>query len=276
MFCNSLRLVVRKCYGKGMDPIRNLEDSGSNGARPSVLYEDHDVLVINKPAGLIVHSDGRTEEPSVATWVLENYPALAGVGESWTSPQGNVVPRPGIVHRLDRDTSGVMILAKTKEAYLYLKEQFQNRTTEKTYRAFVYGHVANDSGVIEAEIVRIRTVPPRWGIARASEDKKHRAAITQWKVLERGIDSNTGEKVSFMEAQPKTGRTHQIRVHFKNINHPVLCDKLYASGRPCILGFSRQALHALSLSIELPSGERRVFEAPLPPDFTEARARLQG
>lgn len=241
---------------------------------PTILYEDTDVLVINKPAGLIVHSDGRTEEPSVATWVLENYPALIAVGESWTSPQGQVVPRPGIVHRLDRDTSGVMILAKTNESYAYLKEQFQNRTTEKTYRVFVYGHPAKDSGVIEAEIVRLRTVPPRWGIARASEDKKHRAAITHWKVLERGIDSKTGEKVSIIEAQPKTGRTHQIRVHLKHINHPVLCDKLYASGRPCILGFSHQALHALSLSIELPSGERRVFEAPLPADFTEAAARL--
>lgn len=242
---------------------------------PSVLYEDRDVLVINKPAGLIVHSDGRTDEPSVATWVLEHYPALAEVGEPWTSPSGEVVPRPGIVHRLDRDTSGVMILAKTKEAYAYLKEQFQNRTTEKIYHAFVYGHPANDSGLIEAEIVRLRTIPPRWGVARTGEDKKHRAAITHWKVLKRGIDPETGEKVALMEAQPKTGRTHQIRVHFKHINHPVLCDKLYASGRPCILGFSRQALHAFSLSIELPSGERRVFLAPLPPDFTEALARLQ-
>jgi 23S rRNA pseudouridine1911/1915/1917 synthase len=241
---------------------------------PSVLYEDHDVLVINKPAGLIVHSDGRTEEHSVAAWVLENYPALAAVGESWVSPQGETVPRPGIVHRLDRDTSGVMILAKTSASYDYLKEQFQSRTTEKTYRAFVYGHPAHDRGVIEAEIVRLRTVPPRWGVARTGEDKKHRAAITHWKVLERGTDPTTGEKVAVLEAQPKTGRTHQIRVHFKHINHPVLCDKLYASGRPSLLGFSRQALHALSLSIELPSGERRIFEAPLPADFTEALAHL--
>jgi len=242
---------------------------------PSVIYEDSDVLVINKPAGLIVHSDGRTEEYSVAAWVLQNYPGLSNVGESWTSPQGEIVPRPGIVHRLDRDTSGVMILAKTPEAYAYLKDQFQNRTTEKTYRAFVYGHPAEERGVIEAEIVRIRAVPPRWGVARAGEEKKHRAAITHWKVLKRGIDPKTGEKVSFMEAEPKTGRTHQIRVHFKYINHPVVCDRLYAPSRTAVLGFSRQALHASSLSIELPSGVRRSFEAPLPPDFTEALARLE-
>jgi 23S rRNA pseudouridine1911/1915/1917 synthase len=242
---------------------------------PGVLYEDDTVLVINKPAGLIVHSDGRTEEHSVAAWVLQTYPALAQVGEPWTSPQGIVVPRPGIVHRLDRDTSGVLILAKTPEAYEYLKEQFQSRTTQKIYRAFVYGHPVSDSGVIEAEIVRIRALPPRWGVARATEDKKHRAAITHWKVLERGTDPHAGEKVSYMEVEPKTGRTHQIRVHFKHINHPVVCDNLYAAGRPPVLGFSRQALHAFSLAIELPSGERRTFEAPLPSDFTEAIATFR-
>ncbi len=241
---------------------------------PEVLYEDADVVVISKPAGLIVHSDGRTEEPSVAEWVLAHYPQMAEVGEPWTSPQGMVVARPGIVHRLDRDTSGVMILAKTQRAYEFLKEQFQSRTTEKTYRALVYGHPARDQGTIEAEIVRIRAVPPRWGVARPGEEKKHRAAVTDWRVLSRAKDQETGEKVAFMEACPKTGRTHQIRVHFKHFGHPVLCDKLYAKGRPCLLGFSRQALHAFSLAIDLPSGARHTFEAPLPEDFTRALAQL--
>lgn len=240
----------------------------------SIVYEDADVLVLNKPAGLIVHSDGRTKESSVAAWVLAHYPALADVGEPWESPQGERVSRPGIVHRLDRDTSGVMILAKTQEAYVFLKEQFQNRTTEKTYRAFVYGHPREDAGTIEAEIVRIRAVPPRWGVARAGEEKKHRAAVTDWRVLMRATDRETGEKVALMEARPKTGRTHQIRVHFKHVGHPVVCDKLYAKGKPCLLGFARQALHASTLSINLPSGELRTFEAPLPDDFVEASALL--
>lgn len=239
----------------------------------SILYEDNDVLVIDKPAGLIVHSDGRTEEPSVASWVLEHYPALTDVGEPWTSPQGEVVPRPGIVHRLDRETSGVLILAKTADAYAFLKQQFQDRSTEKVYRAFVYGHPAKDKGIIEAEISRIRSVPPRWGVLREGEEKKHRAAVTEWSVLERGMDAN--EKAAFMEARPKTGRTHQIRVHFKHLNHPVVCDPLYAKGRPAILGFSRTALHALSLTINLPTGERRTFEAPLPEDFSRALSKLQ-
>ncbi len=239
-----------------------------------ILYEDGDILVINKPAGLIVHSDGRTEEASVAQWVLARYPALAQVGEPWTSPQGEVIPRPGIVHRLDRDTSGVMVLAKTPEAYAFIKKQFQDHTAEKAYRAFVYGYPSSNQGTIETEIVRIRTIPPRWGVARAGEEKKHRAARTDWRTLSRSVDPETKEKVALVEACPKTGRTHQIRVHFKHIGHPVVCDKLYSKGRPCLLGFSRQALHAFSLAIVLPSGERRTFEASLPLDFTAAISRL--
>lgn len=237
---------------------------------PTIIYEDETVLVIHKPAGLIMHSDGRTVEPSVAEWVIGRYPSLSTVGESWTSPQGEVVPRPGIVHRLDRGTSGVVILAKTQEAYVFLKQQFQDRVAEKRYRALVYGHPKQDQGVIEAEIMRIRSVPPRWGVAREGEEKKHRVAITAWEVLARGTDPATGEKVAYLEASPKTGRTHQIRVHLKHLNHPVMCDPLYAKGRPCLLGFSRPALHAFSLTITLPSGERRTFEAPLPEDFTKA------
>lgn len=241
-----------------------------------ILYEDADVVVIDKPAGLIVHSDGRTFEPSVADWVLARYPAAANVGEPWTSPQGEVVARPGIVHRLDRDTSGVLIIAKTSEAHAFLKRQFQERSTEKTYRAFVYGQPIKDAGIIEAEIVRVRSMPPRWGVAREGEEKKHRAAVTAWRVLARGADPETGGEASLLEIVPKTGRTHQIRVHLKHLNHPVICDPLYAKGRPCLLGFSRTALHARSLSITLPSGERPAFEAPFPEDFERAEALLSG
>jgi 23S rRNA pseudouridine1911/1915/1917 synthase len=241
---------------------------------PEILYEDADVIVINKPAGLIMHSDGRTLEPSVAEWMLAKYPASAEVGEPWTSPQGAVIARPGIVHRLDRGTSGVVILAKTQEAYSYLKGQFQGRTAEKAYRTLVYGNPPAEQGVIEAEIVRIRSTPPRWGVAREGEERTHRAAITAWKVLARGSDSESGEKVAYLEAKPKTGRTHQIRVHLKHLGYPVICDPLYAKGRPCLFGFARPALHAFALSIELLSGERRTFEAPLPVDFETALSQI--
>jgi 23S rRNA pseudouridine1911/1915/1917 synthase len=244
--------------------------------KPEIIFEDNDVLVINKPAGLIVHSDGRTEEYSVAEWVLENYPEMKDVGEPWTSPQGEIVNRPGIVHRLDRTTSGVMILAKTKDAHAFLKQQFQDRTTEKIYTAFVYGNLKADSGVIEKEIVRIKSVPPRWGVARDGEDNKKREAVTHWQVLSRGVDPATKESVSILSVSPKTGRTHQIRVHLKAIGYPIVSDHLYAAGKPEVLGFKRPALHASKLSITLPRGEKRSFEASMPADMGHAMAQIQG
>jgi 23S rRNA pseudouridine1911/1915/1917 synthase len=236
---------------------------------PEILYEDEAVLVINKPAGLIVHSDGRTVEPSVAEWAVARYPAMRGVGEPWTSPQGEVIDRPGIVHRLDRTTSGVMILAKTQSAYEFLKKQFQDRTTEKVYRAYVYGHPKKDKGTIEAEISRLRSTPPRWSATIKGGQNKKRAAITDWRVVKRGTTPE-GERVSIMEARPKTGRTHQIRVHLKALGYPIICDPLYAPTKECLLGLGRVALHAAELNIDLPDGGRRTFVAPVPADMSRA------
>ena len=236
---------------------------------PAVIFEDADVLVVNKPAGLIVHSDGRTTEPSVAEWVATHYPETRAVGEPWLSPQGETIDRPGIVHRLDRATSGIMIVAKTQEAYAFLKNEFQKRLVSKEYRAFVYGHPKADRGIINAEIERVRSDPPRWS-ARMKGNGMRRAALTEWEVLRRGADGETGEKVSILAARPKTGRTHQIRVHLQSINHPIVCDPLYAKGRPHLLGFERLALHAFRLSLTLPNGASNTFEAPLPSDFEHA------
>ncbi len=240
---------------------------------PLVLYEDDAVLVVDKPAGLIVHSDGRTDEPTLAEWVVRHYPALKGVGEPWVSPQGESIDRPGIVHRLDRTTSGVMILAKTVAAHAFLKKQFQDRMVSKLYWALVYGHPKEDYGSIEREIVRIKSVPPRWGVARGTENMK-RAAVTTWRVARRAADPESGERVSVVEAEPKTGRTHQIRVHLQALGHPIVCDHLYAPTRLCILGLSRVALHARRLTISLPSGAQKTFESPLPPDLAYADSLL--
>lgn len=235
-----------------------------------LVFEDADVVVIAKPVGLIVHSDGRTEEPSVAEWMLERYPETANVGEPWVSPQGEVIPRSGIVHRLDRTTSGVMILAKTTAAHAFLKEQFQSRSAKKRYLAYVYGHPKENAGTIEAEIVRVRSTPPRWGVKRAKEGRKHREAVTLWRVRERGTDQATGEQVAFLELSPQTGRTHQLRVHLKHLACPIVCDPLYAAGKPCLLGFTRPALHAFELTLALPSTGVHTFSAPLPDDFVRA------
>ena len=250
---------------------RGKEDMENN---IEILYEDSDVCVVNKPAGLIVHSDGRTEEPSLAEWFLSKYPESRDVGDPWVSPQGETILRPGIVHRLDRTTSGVMILAKTKSAHEFLKLQFQDRSTKKEYKAFVYGCPKEKSGVIEAEIVRIRSKPPRWGVERKNESKKHREAITNWEVLSCGVDKKTDTPVAVLSVKPKTGRTHQIRVHLKHLGYPVLCDHLYAKTKPCILGFDRPALHAFRLSIDLPTVGRKTFEADLPEDFEFAIKEL--
>jgi len=121
---------------------------------PNIIYEDEDILVINKPAGLIVHPDGRTVEPSVSEWLLSHYPETKGVGEPLTLTGGKVIERPGIVHRIDRETSGVLLLAKTASGHECLKNQFQNREVDKVYHTFVYGNIKDDRGTISLPIGR--------------------------------------------------------------------------------------------------------------------------
>lgn len=230
---------------------------------PTVIAETSDLLVLNKPAGLIVHSDGRTVEPSVAEWVAEKYPALVSVGEPWMSPQGESVRVCGIVHRLDRTTSGVLLVAKTQEMFSYLKGEFKARRVEKTYHALVYGNVEGESGRIVAEIARTGTVPKRW-YAKPRDENHPRAAITDWRVLRRF--ETGGKPVTYLELSPKTGRTHQLRVHLASIGHPIIADHLYAPDKPALFGFTRPALHAYSISVILKC-ERKTFVAPVPAGF---------
>ena len=227
------------------------------------IFEDDDLVVINKPSGLVVHFDGRNQEDSVADWVLKNYPETENVGEPLTLSSGKEIKRPGIVHRLDRDTSGILIVAKNQKSFLNLKEQFQNRTIQKTYKAFVYGRVKKDEGIIDREIGRSKKDFRRWTAQRDIRGKK-RKAITEYRVIKRERD------YSLVEVSPKTGRTHQIRVHFKAINYPIICDKLYAPKRECLLGFKRLALHAHSIKFYLMNGEKVKLEAGLPKDFKTA------
>lgn len=232
-----------------------------------VLHEDSDIIAVNKPAGLAVHKDGNTEEYTLADWVLETHPEIKGVGEpqpTTHNPQPTI-ERPGIVHRLDRDTSGVLVLAKHQEAFEHLKKQFQNREVEKRYKAVVYGQVKNESGVVDRPIGRSARDPRKKSAQRGAKGNM-REAVTEYNVLARG------REYTLLEVRPKTGRTHQIRVHLKAINHPVLCDKLYAPKRECALGMERQALHAASISFIAPNGERLTIEAPGPPDFSGAVA----
>lgn len=230
---------------------------------PEILYEDEYVVAINKPAGLMTHADGRNSERTVADWYIQQYPENKDVGESITTSTGEEIHKPGIVHRLDRDTSGVMILPKDQETFLFLKDQFQNRTVEKEYRAFVYGNIKEETGVVDRPIGRSSKDFRLWSAQRGARGKM-REAVTKYQVLARD-----GEH-TYLSLMPKTGRTHQLRVHMKAINHPIVCDSLYAPKRECVLGFSRLALHAQKLSIELPGSGVQTFEASVPEDFKSA------
>jgi 23S rRNA pseudouridine1911/1915/1917 synthase len=234
-----------------------------------ILYEDDDCLVINKPAGLVVHPDGRTKEPSVSEWFAAAYPDSKEVGESIEKTSGEVIERAGVVHRLDRETSGILLLAKTQAGHAHLKEQFMNREVEKAYHLFVYGLMKDDRGSINLPIKRSSGDFRKWSAQRGGRGEE-REALTYFEVLKR----DEANKVTFVEAKPKTGRTHQLRVHFQAIHHPVVADSLYASGQPKLLGFERTALHARKISFKNVKGESITIEAPYPADFEAAIARL--
>ncbi len=239
---------------------------------PKIIYEDELVLVIDKPAGLIVHADGKREQETLADWILLNRPEIKDVGEKMIIKKGEeeiVIERPGIMHRLDKETSGVMVIAKTDAMFKFLKRQFFEHTIKKTYRAFIYGHMTHDIGMIDAPIGRSSTDIRMWNAGRGARGEK-REAKTRYRVLARFVDPETNEKVSEIEAYPQTGRTHQIRVHFKFVNHPIVSDFLYSQNKPKLLGFERVALHALSLDFAFPGGERKTFTAEPPEDFKNA------
>lgn len=229
----------------------------------TILYEDNHIVVINKPAGMMVHPDGVSKEETVSEWMEKTYPESKNVGEPMVLKDGKEITRPGIVHRLDRDTSGVLVLAKTKEVHAHLKEQFQNREVEKEYRAFVYGVPKDRKGSIDAPIGRSAKNFKLWSSQRGARGTL-REAHTDYEVLE----DNT--EFAFMKLMPKTGRTHQLRVHMKYLNYPIVCDPLYAPKRECAFGFSRMALHAYQITFTDIEGKVKTIIAPLPEDFENA------
>lgn len=230
---------------------------------PEILYDDGDTVAINKPSGLLVHPDGFNKEPCLTDFIKKNYPETETVGESLVLRSGEKVGRPGIVHRLDRDTSGVLLVAKNMASFDHLKLSFQKRLIEKTYRSFVYGEVKKDKDRIERPIGKSAKSFRLWSAQRGAKGKL-RDAVTEYKVLIRS------KEVSFLELKPLTGRTHQIRVHMKAINHPVVADPLYAPKHEKILGFDRTALHSFKVKFKNLKKEDVCVEAPLPYDFCTA------
>ena len=242
---------------------------------PTVIYEDSEVLVINKPEGWIVHEDGKTQgSPVVVEWFLARMPEASGIGETGYSPKGVVLNRSGVVHRLDRETSGVLILAKTQDAHQFLKRQFKDRNVYKEYRAFVHGRIHDRWGTINRPIGR-NTRDHRLRSAMKGAKGLLREAITD---IERiGVGEYEEEPFSYLKLVPKTGRTHQLRVHLRAIDRPIVNDELYAvhvTPKSNNLGLKRMGLHAHILELTLPNGQNERFIAPVPQVFEEAAERI--
>ncbi len=235
-----------------------------------MLYEDDAVVVIYKPSGIMVHSDGRSEEKTVVDWFLSRAPLARGIGEPGHAQDGTLLERSGIVHRLDRETSGVLILAKTQESFLHLKQQFHDRHVQKEYRAIVYGTMKEKWGTINRPIGRSRKNFKLRSAERGARGML-REAVTDWELI------GQSKTHAYLKVYPKTGRTHQIRVHLKSIGRSIVFDTLYAPPeilKQDSLEFTRLALHAYALTIRLRDGEEHTFIAPLPLDFEKASTAI--
>lgn len=216
-----------------------------------ILYEDPSVIAINKPAGLVVHAGAGTESGTLVNRLVHHFAALSQVG-------GGL--RPGIVHRLDKGTSGVLLVARDDAAHQALAKQFSGRTVEKIYLALVHGSVRNEQGRITTPIAR----DPERRIRMTTRLSSGRTALTEYRVLRRF------DKFTYLEVRIGTGRTHQIRVHLSSIGHPVAGDNLY--GAPAA---ERIFLHAYRIAFTSPAtGERVTVEAPLATELTEWLAGL--
>jgi 23S rRNA pseudouridine1911/1915/1917 synthase len=216
-----------------------------------ILFEDEDLLVINKPSGLVVHPGAGHREHTLVNALLNHCPTLSGIGGK---------QRPGIVHRLDKETSGCLVVAKNDDAHRGLSTQFLARTVEKIYLALVAGKLRKCAGVIEEKIARHPVNRQRM----TASSSRGRAAKTEYQVV------RSGDEASLIECRLHSGRTHQIRVHLHHLGHPLLGDKVYAP--KLTKNFPRQMLHAWKLGFQHPrTDEWRSFEASLPDDFLSAQ-----
>jgi len=224
---------------------------------PKILYEDKDLLIIDKPAGIIVHPTvNNINNLSIASWFLQKNPFVSNVGEDQL--------RPGIVHRLDKETSGTLILAKNNFIFNYLKNLFKTRKIKKKYIALVKGEIKKQEGMIDLPLTRSKKSPTKRKVVIKKD--KGKIALTKYKVLK------LYNGYTLLEIFPQTGRTHQIRVHLAAIGFPVVGDKLYGYKKKDrnLINISCHFLHAQEISFVLSSGELIKAEAPLPEDLRKA------
>ncbi len=227
-----------------------------------IVYEDEELLVVDKPAGLAVHPSPGHSRHTLVHAVLAHCPDLSGVGGT---------ERPGIVHRLDKDTSGLIIVAKNDKAHLSLARQLKERKVEKTYLALVEGRFKQAEGVIDAPIGRHPRHRKRMAVVERGTSVRSREARTRYRLV-REVDGR-----SLLEVRPETGRTHQIRVHLASIGHPIVGDLVYGRKQRGPGRIERQFLHASRLAFRHPrTGERLELQAPLAEDLAQALAEMEG
>jgi len=221
-----------------------------------VIFENEDVLVIDKPRGVAIHPDTKYKDNTVVNWAIKHYPPIVNIGEDMT--------RPGIVHRLDKETSGVMILAKTQAMFEWLKKAFGDRHIKKQYLALVTGEFPENIKSIELDIGRSPNKAKQLAIPsdRAKQKSiKTRSAKTEFKIIKQF------KNYTLLEARPLSGRTHQIRVHLSSAGHPIFGDKIYGKKQKNGLENSAMFLHSQTLSVPFPDGTSHQWSAPLPEDL---------
>lgn len=227
---------------------------------PKVVYEDRNFLVINKPTGLITHQKNlNDDQPTIVDWVIENYPECKNIGEPFVA-SGAKVTRAGIVHRLDKDTSGLIIIAKNNDAFFYFKNLFQARKIKKYYLALIHGKPKTPTGTILSPLGRIGLKRTTRIIGKKLIDKKE--AETNYRTVK------NFQSFTLLELNPLTGRTHQLRVHLNSIGHPVAGDPIYGfkkSSSPPEL--QQLFLHAYKLEFTAPDGKAMTIEADLPEEL---------
>lgn len=231
-----------------------------NKLEPEIVYEDNSLLVLNKPAGLITHPKNIADtQDSVTGWLIEKFSEIKNIGEPFIA-SGKEIPRAGVVHRLDKDTSGLLLVAKNNSAFFYLKNLFQTRKIKKYYIALVHGQPKEPKGIISAPLGRIGLKRTTKIIGNKLIDKK--GAETEYKTIKNYKD------FSLLELSPKTGRTHQLRVHLNSIGHPITGDPIYGFKKlspPPEL--NRLFLHAYKLEFVAPDGKNLTLETDLPDEL---------
>jgi 23S rRNA pseudouridine1911/1915/1917 synthase len=221
-----------------------------------IIFEHSDFLIINKPAGISVHPSEKETSGTLANGLLQKFPEIKNIGENFL--------RPGIVHRLDKETSGILIIAKNQTAFQYFKKLFQDRKIQKTYLAWAWGTLKNKTGTIEAYLGKSSQNPTKQAVSHNPEKLINpKQALTSYQVLEER------ENKSLLELKPKTGRKHQIRLHLHSLGHPIVGDKKYFNKKIKALNknFSRHLLHAQKIEFKYLDNKNYKFESPFPQDM---------